>query len=423
MSRPRTWLYAFLMGVVIGNGPASARADIQPGEVVTQANAQAVKDLVSPGVLWCVEHGMQMRIVPSKKIAWNQAYREATEKYASQVHLAADGRSLVGHVAGLPFPNLDPNDPQIAVKIMWNFDRKPFYTDDQDLRDFDSDTGPLGDGPMKVERHYIFDHMRTLFYTGRLYVPPTPVLVPNTDGVRAKSSLHPIIEPFDLKGVGLTGIRYLDPNRQDDTWLYMPNLRRVRRLSTAQRSDALFGQDLDADSIGGYTGQVAWFDWKFLGEKTMLASLHSTHFPVQYCEGSGDFAFCGDWEKRDVYVVEGTPKQPQYSYGKRIIFLDKETYVIPYSDLYDRAGRLWKVWISEFGFRTRAAPDYGIQYPDEMPFNHSVAMVDIQLQHATRIATPSAKVAGEQGWYFNQGEKTGLTEEFFTLVHLIQAGH
>ncbi len=41
----------------------------------------------------------------------------------------------------------------------------------------------------------------------------------------------------------MTSYRYLDPDKQDDSWLYLPSLRRVRRLSAAQRSDALFGQD------------------------------------------------------------------------------------------------------------------------------------------------------------------------------------
>ena len=122
-------------------------------------------------------------------------------------------------------------------------------------------------------------------------------------------------------------------------------------------------------------------------------------------------------------MLEGTSKQAQYAYGKRLLFIDKESYRIPYTDIYDRAGGLWKVWINQFGFRKRAAPGYGDEYPDEMPFLHSITMVDMQLSHATRAALPSSKYPGEAGWYFNQGEKTGLTEEFFTIAHLIEASH
>ena len=58
-----------------------------------------------------------------------------------------------------------------------------------------------------------------------------------------------------------------------------------------------------------------------------------------------------------------------------------------------------------------------------MPFLHSISMVDMQLSHATRAALPSAKYPGEAGWYYNQGAKTGLTEEFFTIAHMIEASH
>ena len=417
----RAWTCGIATLLLLGTA-ASARADVQPGDTVAKDNMDKVGDLVSPGVKWCIEHGLKFKVVPYKKIEWNKAYRDATEKYASQVKLGADGRSIEGHVAGMPFPKIDANDPNAAVKIMWNYEYRPYGTDDVDLRNFDADTGPLGDGPMGIERHYLLDHLRTLLYNSRLYVDPKPDL-PNPDKVRGKSSLHPILEPFDLKGVGLTSVRYLDPDRQDDTWLYLPTLRRVRRLSSAQRSDALFGQDTDVDSYSGYAGQIGWFSWKYLGEKSVLGSFHSEKFPVEYCPGSGDFAFCDNWEKRDVYVIEGVAKQPQYAYGKRVLFIDKETYLITYSDIYDRAGQLWKVWMNQYGFRKQAPVSGAIEYADEMPFNPSITMVDMQLRHATRAALPSSKYPGEQGWYFNQGDKTGLTEEFFTIAHLIESGH
>ena len=412
---------ALLLAAAAATVALPARADVQPGDVITKANIDKVKDLVSPGIEWCVKHGMTMKIVPYKKVEWDKGYREATEKYSGQVKLAPDGRSLIGHVAGMPFPNIDPNDPQIALKIMWNFDYRPYRTDDLDLRNFDSDTGPVGDSPMQIERHFLLDHLRTLWYTNRIYVDPKPDL-PNTDGVRSKQSLHPILEPFDLKGVGESGIRYVNPDRQDDTWLYMPSLRRVRRLSSAQRSDALFGQDTDVDSYDGYAGQVPWFDWKYLGDKEMLGSFHSEAFPTKACEGAGDFIFCDTWEKRKVYVVEGVPKLPQYAYGKRLLFIDKETYYIPYTDIFDRSGQLWKVWVNQWSFKRRATPS-GDEFPDEMPFQPSITMVDMQLNHATRASLPSVKYPGEQGWYFNQGAKSGTTEGFFTVAALIESGH
>jgi len=264
---------------------------------------------------------------------------------------------------------------------------------------------------------------RDMWYTSRLYVDPKPDLPNNKDGVRYKESMHPILEPFDLKGVGYTANRYISPDRQDDTWLYMPSLRRVRRLSSSQRSDALFGQDIDLDSYYGYGGQIPWFDWNYLGEKEMLASFHSEAYPAKYCEPPGDFIFCDNWEKRKVYVIEGVPKMPQYAYGKRLLFMDKETYFFAYSDIFDRAGQLWKVVLNQWSFKHKATPTLGEEYPDEMPYQPSMTSVDIQLNHATRSAEPSIKMPGEEGWYFNKGAEAGSTEEWFNIADLVSTGH
>jgi len=408
-----------LAGVVV----SAARADVVPGDSITRANADAVRELVSPGLMWCVKRGLPMRIVAPRTVAWPRAYKEATEKYAGQVKLSADGLTVENYVAGQPFPNVTPDDPQFAFKVMWNYD----YgfgngIDDTDLRNFDADTGSIPEyGPMNVERHFLLDHFRRLFWTGRLYVEPTPEK-PNPNGYRAQQGLYPILEPFDLKGVGALGNRYIDSSKQDDSWLYLPSLRRVRRLSTAQRSDALFGQDTDVDSYYGYAGHIAWMDWKFLGEKEILAIVHAEHFPVKW-HAEVDWAFDEVWEKRKVYVVEGTSKLPQYAYSKRVLYIDKETWGIPYSDIYDQSGELWKIWINDVSFR-KAAPVAGaIVYDDEMPFAPAILMMDVQLEHATKAALPSHRYAGEQGWYYHQGEAAGVTDDWFTVAALVEAGH
>jgi Protein of unknown function (DUF1329) len=411
------------IGAVLSLSP-QARADVKPGDAITKANAEQVKDLVSPGVLWCLKRGWPMKIVDYKKIEPPKAYLDATEKYSAQVKLAADGLNIEGYVAGMPFPKLDPNDPKIATKVMWNYEYKWLVTDDSDARNFDADTGPTfgGDTPMSVERHFLIDHVRVLRYVGRLVLDPKPVWE-TKEGFQTKNTLHPILEPFDLKGVGGLSYRYIDPSKTDDTWLYLPSLRRVRRLSTAQRSDALFGQDADIDSFYGYAGHIAWMDWKFLGEKQMLGAWHGQNFPVKYGTGGSDFAFDDVWEKRPVYVIEGVSKLPQYAYSKRVIYVDKEAWGVPFSDMYDRRGELWKVWLNLFSMRKKPFDAAKTStYETDMPFLPSIVMVDTQLQHATRVGLPSNKLTGEEGWYFNLGDKAGNTEDVFTISHLIESG-
>jgi hypothetical protein len=401
-----------------------ASAEPKAGDRFDASNMAEIKDLISPGVAWCVEHGMPITIAETKSIPAPPEYLEATEKYSAQVKLSADGRKLENYVAGQPFPKIDPNDPQVAQKIMWNYEFKFLITDDVDLRNFDADTGTINTGgkELTVERHFLLDHLRSMSYVGRLFVDPKPLYEPNDDGIRGKQALYPILEPFDLKGVGLLSYRYLDPDRQDDTWLYLPSLRRVRRLSSSQRSDALFGQDTDVDSYYGYAGNPAWMDWKFLGEREMLGVMHAQNFPVKWAEGSANFAFDDVWEKRKVWVLEGTPRNPQYAYSKRLLFVDQETYAVLYSDISDRAGQLWKVWVNDFSFRKEAFPGADVTYPTERPFLPAIVMVDMQLGHATKASLPSPRFSGEQGWYFNQGEDAGTSPDYFTVASMTAAG-
>ena len=409
------------LGGLLCTAPVSA--DVAIGERITDQNVDKVKDLISPGLEWCIKRGFPLTISETKRIEWPRLYKEATEKYAGQVKLAPDALSLQNYVAGQPFPNVDPKDPQVAIKIMWNYEYKFSPGDDLDLRNFDADTGAVADkGPMTVERHFLLDHLRTQFWNARLWVDPKPEK-PNPNGYRGQQGLYPILEPFDLKGVGALGYRYLDPGKQDDSWLYLPSLRRVRRLSTAQRSDALFGHDTDVDSYYGYAGQIAWMNWKYLGERDLLGAYHAVHNPVKWNE-KVDWAFDDSWEKRRVYVVEGYSKLPQYAYGKRVIFIDKESMLVPFSDIYDRSGELWKIWINDWSMRKKAMDGANvIEYADEMAFQPAIVMIDMQLEHATKAALPSLRFPGEQGWYFNQGDKAGISDDWFTVAALVAAGH
>jgi hypothetical protein len=43
-------------------------AGVKPGDFITPENAAQVKDLVSPGVYYKVQHGMTMKITPSSRV-------------------------------------------------------------------------------------------------------------------------------------------------------------------------------------------------------------------------------------------------------------------------------------------------------------------------------------------------------------------
>ena len=418
-----------LSACLLSVGVSRVRAEVNPGDVITKAEAARVKALVSPGVLWLVERGMDLKIIAHERSQDPPAYREATEKFSAQVKLRPDGvLDESTYVAGRPFPMIDANDPDAAAKIMYNFERSRAFTDDVTARLFDAETGSIvkqanGAQTFNIERHFVLDALRILKYVGRTEAAPLPAL-PNPQAVFAKAGQYPVIEPFDLKGVGGLGFRYLDASKQDDTWIYLPSLRRVRRLSSAQRSDALFGQDVDIDSYGGCAGQIPWFRWKLLGSKPMLASGHGEHLPPVPCKGDGGATFCENWEPLPkVWIVEGTPRFAGYAYSKRVIFVDDETFFIAYTDVYDHAGQLWKVAVNHGRYATKPNPSAPLEYPFARDFIYGFVMIDTQLQHGTRAALPGTGFPNEPGWYINQGEKMGVGEDWFTLAALIGSGH
>jgi Protein of unknown function (DUF1329) len=90
----------------------------------------------------------------------------------------------------------------------------------------------------------------------------------------------------------------------------------------------------------------------------MLGVVHAREYPSRWCPGRGDFAPSEGWEERPVYVVEGEAFLPYDSYGKRVIAIDKEAWVILATDLYDPQGRRWKTWMNFWSDRPYAGkPD------------------------------------------------------------------
>ena len=151
-------------------------AGVKPGDFITPDNAAQVSDLVSPGVFYRVQHGMTMKIVPTMRVDWPPPYKDATEKYSSQVALSKDHRTVVGYVAGQPFPLIDANDPDVATKVVWNNVFRPIQSDDYDLRYFDCDTVYSGYNKPFFEIAYgQLGHYAGYDLVGRTEVEPLPI--------------------------------------------------------------------------------------------------------------------------------------------------------------------------------------------------------------------------------------------------------
>jgi hypothetical protein len=125
-------------------------------------------------------------------------------------------------------------------------------------------------------------------------------------------------------------------------------------------------------------------NWKLIGKKTMLMSMHSgVKLGKKNHDKTFDFKNPPHWnpkwyfEPRPVYVVEVIPKFPDYPYSKQTFYVDAETFLIPFKECYDKKGDLWKVNINGFNVS---------EDMDTMPQQYGASVaIDFQAEHATAV--------------------------------------
>jgi hypothetical protein len=407
--------------------PSPALAQVKPGDTVTRANAAAVQSLVSPGTWYAVSRGMEMRIVPHTRIEWPPPYRVATEKYSGQVRLSPDHRSLEGYVAGQPFPLLDPNDPDVATKIMWNSGFRPIGTDDADLRYFECQVVAINPGAAQTQLlNVLIGHLGVYAEIGRTEVEPLPVDPDfKTTGILWRAAAYPIIQPAEERGAGGLRFRYWDPMRADDAWAYLPQSRRVRRVNEVVMTSSPGLSTWDPDHSGGFAAKLQEYNFKFMGEREMLGCVNAANSPAHPCPTDGGATSCPDnWEMRHLYIVEVTPRPERITgvlQSKTVVYIDGEGWFNPYVDSYDRKGELWKTQIYLLTYRDRPVPDARVAvYPYKREFVVAAASVDTQSGNATTCYLPSSNSPERECWYINMG---AVDREFFTAEAMARAGH
>ncbi len=407
-AKSATTVAVLLLGLLVASMPAAAQ--VKPGDFITPETTYKVKNLVSPGEFWRVENGMTMKIVPTERIDWPPPYKEATEKYSSQVRLAPDHLSMVGYVAGQPFPLIDPNDPDAAVKVMWNMDFRPMWTDDFDARYFGCVEvyEKLGN-PYKEIDYQLIGHYGAYNEVGRTEVEPLPTDPDyKISNIMFRWRAYPWLSPTQLRGAGIIGYRYGDPKRGDDSWSYNPASRRVRRLDDAIRGDATGTLQFNQDDAEGYNPKIEDYNYRFLGEKTMLGALHVVDDPGNVCPTDGGGSVCpAEWELRRVYVIETRANPARNNndlYSRHVVYIDAEADVVLSHDMYDRAGELMVNFTNWLTYRDRPVPDAKIAiYPYKRLFQVNGTSTNIQTGLSSFCDLPTPGAPERECWYINMG--------------------
>jgi hypothetical protein len=291
--------------------------------------------------------GMTLGIGPfHENYAPSKARRAVNAKYNGQAYVGP-GEALENYTLGRPFPEIDPNDPQAGIKHAWNMNYKHDALEGKASWYFTYwDRGeqlPLwykGTGwGMRLTRRT--DHEAT---GGSIF---------EKEKRKGAGGIH-IDAPFDARGLIGLGYRYLaadkapEEARRDDVWVYIPWLRRTRRLSASERTDAIAGTDMTADDAGGFSGITPQFEWEYLGETEVLAPIDTRLVGYPYSEtanyGPTGFSLGNDvWQVREAIILEQRPKIERHPYSRKVLWVDKQTYVVHYAAAYDRRGELWKL--------------------------------------------------------------------------------
>ena len=105
-----------------------------------------------------------------------------------------------------------------------------------------------------------------------------------------------------------------DSDKADDQWIYLPALKKVKRISSDSKSDYFMGSDFTYDD---------------LGDRKLDADIHKL-LREETVDGI------------DCFVVESISKDEDYMYSKTITWIRKSNFVGLKKDFYDEDDELLK---------------------------------------------------------------------------------
>ncbi|RKY27364.1 MAG: hypothetical protein DRP61_04355 [Candidatus Omnitrophota bacterium] len=192
--------------------------------------------------------------------------------------------------------------------------------------------------------------------------------------------------PTELKGLAVLTWTYEDPQKDQNVWLWIPSLKKVRKISASEDDDAFMGSDFTVEEVS--TRRFEDESYKLIGSK---------NFPGYKFEHTGEVKF----KDKPCFVVECTPLKPHWYYSKRIVWIDKDTGGNIFEEYYDKNGKLFKTL-----FREWVWTDLGDKkYPTQI----SLECKDLRTNHRTVILMKDTE--------YDQG----LSEYDFTVKALMRS--
>lgn len=171
------------------------------------------------------------------------------------------------------------------------------------------------------------------------------------------------MSPADVKNTSFMNWSYDDENKSDDQWIYLPALKKVKRISSDSKSDYFMGSDFTYDDLGDRHPS------------------QDTHTILK--EETIDGVEC--------YVVESIPKDDEYMYSRTVTWVVKDKWIELKKEFYDEDDEFLK----------RLASKEYKEFGDVIIITN-VTMKNEQKNHKTEMKLSDVKI------------NTGITDRQFT---------
>jgi len=290
----------------------------------------------------------EIRIVPTRQYYYALPVAEATQKNEGSSKLDDNGILKQGtYVAGFPFPR--PSGKLMANQLIYNYLYRYF--------NYESTCYALSHSEgfsksLRRDRHTEGDNY-SLRLQGRVTMEPYGWFDERAKKKgEDKSYLVTYTAPRDYVGNVVSWSIYLDPDKFNSLLFYVSALRRVRIMTAT-----------DLQQPGG-TGDIIFADPEMYGQqlstkiypyKCEVISEREYLVPI-VTDGSEYFSSEGaemrnfQFERRPVYVVKMTQLDKNFVYSFRILYIDKETFLIHAIENYDQKGRLYRSAYTLYSF-------------------------------------------------------------------------
>jgi len=353
-----------LMGFKAPDLVGKISPEIKPGKYTYKDLAQypGLRELFPPEILLHIKPGgpplianiPEFEILPTRQLHRPNKFLDITRLNQGKTKLDKDGyivpRSWQG---GIPFPK--PSGKYKAQQVYYNFEKK---MESWDFNYF------LPVEAMGFDKKFTMDHYAeginiNIKLMGRALFPPfgwfDKRAERNGEFMANSTVLH---NPRAQRGTVVLQYRYDDPNKMDPWMVYVPSLRRIRKMAATDTQDPQGDQAYDDRSHLSQKITPKKFPYKFeiIAEREYLATYRYTDGSM-WLDSKNGYALMGvQFQRRPCYVLQMTQTDPFYVYSKRILYVDKETFGVQISANYDQKGQLYRSQFMNYVF----FPEYGM---------------------------------------------------------------